>query len=167
MSNIPPSAPGYANYPRESTVSKAKVQAAADAYFGYGKAFLFTILFGIGTAVLHLVSQNEVFQIAVTGLRWVGSAIFAGWITYKPNTRLVFASDWPEGKARTTSVVMGVVTMFCLGIFAFIYGQHLATTQLAKFGVPRKWYGLSKKIINNFIASLPEDSAAVAPKIEF
>ena len=164
MSDIPP-VTGYANYPRSSSVSKAKVQLAADAYFGYGKAFLFTILFGLGTAALHLASNDQTFQLIVIGIRWIGTAVFVGWITYPLNQKLGQSMEWPDDKARNTSILMALLTLTCLGIVAFIYGQHMASTQLIKLGTPKKWYGLSKKNVNAYLDSLPEDVAPVAPQM--
>ena len=162
MSSVPPPPVEYSNYPREYGLSKRKVKAAVDAYYGYGKAFLWTILFSIASAGLHLVSQNDAYQMLVFGIRFLGGAVFVGWITYKPNQLMAVAADWPDGKARTTSIIMGAISLVCLGIIAFIWGQMMAQSQMTTFRVPRKWWGFRKKDVLAYIDSLPDDSPVVS-----
>lgn len=162
MASVPPPPVEYSNYPREQGLSKRKVKAAVDAYYGYGKAILWTILFSLGTVVLHLVSSNDAYQLTIMILRWVGTGVFVAWVTYLPNQLMATAADWPDGKARTTSIIMGVISIFCFGIVAFIWGQMMAQSQMTTFRVPRKWWGFRKKDVLAYIDSLPDDSPVVS-----
>lgn len=162
MSNIPP-VQSFANYPRASAITKEQVQMAADAHWGFGKAFLVTVLFSLCTLALHAVSQDETFQLVAMGIRLIGTGVFVFFITYPLNKKLGVLMEWPEGKPRTISIVMGVISATCMGIVAFIWGQQMSTLQLAKLGVPKKWYGFTKKGVKAYIATLPSSSEIPAP----
>ncbi len=133
---------------------------AADAHWGFGKAFLFTMLFSLATLALHMVSQNETYQLFAMGVRLVGTGVFVGFITYPLNKKLGQLMDWPEGKPRTISIIMGVVSATCMGILAFIWGQQMSTLQLARLGTPKKWYGFTKKGVRAYIETLPSAASS-------
>ncbi len=152
----------YAAYYRGPTGYQgepAKLEALGSGYFGLNKAFLLHMVLALlvvyGLPAL-LISQN------VTGL--IGLVVFLAafvlyivavvFITLPPVRKVAFGMGW-----ASSSVIISEIGILLLGLIAYIVLQTVASSEMKKYGVKWRLFGVRKRDVASAVQALRTNEA--------
>ena len=148
MSEIPPSDPTppsqFVQYPRETIQlaygSIEKLEALGEGYFGLGYVFVLNVFILVLMTALDMNHQKD-FNVAVPLI-----ILIIAVASYPYNVRIAFGKGWPVWKTLLASTLMGLNSALCCGVVGYIIMQHIAMSEMYRYGLSGSMFGLRKKV---------------------
>lgn len=134
-----------------------KLQALSDGYFGLGIAFVINIALALCSRLLTASSES----LAVIGFALVGMFVAITLITFPFNKKIAIGKGWNTSHALLASFLMGLNSALCCGIIGYIVMQSIASTEIAKYGIPSKLFGLKKSVVQARIQEMRQAESQV------
>jgi len=162
--------PQFAAYARPGTPmgvagSPDKLENLAAGYFGLSGVFLFHILYlfgGMMVAAMLSSNGNADTGTAIWLVCVLSTLVIIPVIAYRPIKRIGLALGW----SPVLNVVFAIALLF-FGIIGYIVLQTIASSEIKKYGVKRRFFGgYKKKEIAEMVAAMrasPYYQAQAAP----
>ena len=166
MSGVPPpegsSPPRYVAYPRSSDQygSADRLQALGEGYYGLNWVFLINIL---ASLVVYLFAR----------LGWTGyfaslfvEVVLITVLIYRQNLKIAFGKGWSQSVGGVVSLLMGLSSALCCGIFGYIIMQQIASSEMKRYGLKSGFLGVKRRNWQAAVEALRASASMPAPPPE-
>lgn len=154
MSEQPPQQ--FVPYPSGNNYgTREKLQALADGYFGLNNVFMVNLIMCVPLN-LYMRTLTDPGQALVTfGVAAVVLFVTILLLSLPQNKKIGFGLNWSPVSPAIASILMGLNSALCCGIFGYIIMQMLAANEMKKYGVQTGFFGMKKKAVQEVIDRMP------------